>query len=217
MLLMWYAQVPSRAARQVAADVFVLAWCVVWVIVAMRLRQLIASLADPVREIAAGGADAEAALSGAGRDVAGLPIVGDRLAGTFGALAGPGGQVRTAGLQLAQDIETVATATALVVAVAPALALVIPWLVLRTAFARRARACRAMLLDGGGDDLFALRALGRRPLRRLTTVDPDPAGAWRRGEPDVIRDLAALELTSAGLRPAGRPCSAGPDDVSPRG
>ncbi|MFY1621377.1 hypothetical protein ACN269_34425, partial [Micromonospora sp. WMMD736] len=51
-----------------------------------------------------------------------------------------------------------------------------------------------------GEQLLALRALANRPLAKLAEVSPDPAGAWRREDPQVIRGLAALELRSAGVR-----------------
>jgi hypothetical protein len=38
---------------------------------------------------------------------------------------------------------------------------------------------------------------------RLTRIAPDPAAAWRAGDPAVVRRLAALELTDLGLRPPG--------------
>lgn len=52
---------------------------------------------------------------------------------------------------------------------------------------------------GGDQRLFALRALSSQPLERLRAVDPDPAGAFERGAPDVITALADLELDSLGL------------------
>ena len=39
------------------------------------------------------------------------------------------------------------------------------------------------------------------PLTALARISDDPAGAWRRGEPEVIRSLATLELHDEGLRP----------------
>ena len=54
-------------------------------------------------------------------------------------------------------------------------------------------------------DLFALRALANRPLPRLTEISPDPVEAWRRGDSEVVRALAALELRSIGLRPVHGP------------
>jgi hypothetical protein len=62
-----------------------------------------------------------------------------------------------------------------------------------------------------GEELLALRALTNRPLPELRTVAEDPLEAWRSGDPDAVRRLAALELEAAGVparrsRPApGRP------------
>jgi hypothetical protein len=83
---------------------------------------------------------------------------------------------------------------------------VLLWLYLpqRIAFVRRATAGQRFLDSGADLDLFALRAMAHQPLHVLARVDSDPAGAWRRGEPEVIGQLARLELRSAGLRaPAG--------------
>jgi len=41
----------------------------------------------------------------------------------------------------------------------------------------------------------------------LARVSDDPAGAWRRRDPDVVRRLAALELADAGLRPKSMPAA----------
>ena len=50
-------------------------------------------------------------------------------------------------------------------------------------------------------DLFALRAMANQPMPRLAAVSDDPAGAWRRGDDEVIHALALLELREVGLRP----------------
>ena len=34
----------------------------------------------------------------------------------------------------------------------------------------------------------------------IARVHPDPMAAWRRGDDAVVRDLAALELRSAGIK-----------------
>ena len=58
------------------------------------------------------------------------------------------------------------------------------------------------VLDAAPDlELFALRAMANQPMPRLARISPDPVGAWRRGEPDVVRALATLELRDSGLRP----------------
>jgi hypothetical protein len=43
--------------------------------------------------------------------------------------------------------------------------------------------------------------MANQPMPRLAKVSDDPAGAWRRGDLDVIHALALLELRDSGLRP----------------
>ena len=72
---------------------------------------------------------------------------------------------------------------------------------LRLRFVRRASAAQ-QFIDAAPDlDLFALRAMANQPMPRLARISDDPAGAWRRGELDVIHALALLELKDSGLRP----------------
>ena len=90
-----------------------------------------------------------------------------------------------------------------------ALPVLLMWLPLRLRYARLARsAVTARAVD---TDLLALRAITRRPVRRLLKIAPDPAAAWRRDDRDVVRALAALELRSLGLR-----CPAHPARLSRR-
>lgn len=46
--------------------------------------------------------------------------------------------------------------------------------------------------------------MARQPMHRLARISDDPAGAWRRQEPEVVRALAALELRDSGLSVPGR-------------
>ncbi|HEY0776081.1 MAG TPA: hypothetical protein VGD51_18490, partial [Nocardioidaceae bacterium] len=65
-------------------------------------------------------------------------------------------------------------------------------------------------IDSSDDlDLFALRAMAHQPLHRLARISDDPAGAWRRGDPDVVRRLATLELRDSGLSVPEVPISGG--------
>jgi len=79
------------------------------------------------------------------------------------------------------------------------MAVAMPWLFLRIQFFRRKWTVIALAQTPAGEQLLALRALANRPLRKLTEVDGDPVGAWRREEPAAVRGLAALELRSAGV------------------
>ena len=80
-----------------------------------------------------------------------------------------------------------------------ALPVVLVWLTLRLRYARAARS--AIVLRRVNTDLLALHAMTRLPARQLLAISPNPAAAWRREDQAVVRQLAALELTSLGLHP----------------
>ena len=90
---------------------------------------------------------------------------------------------------------------AVTTALVPVLIVGFVWLVLRLRFVRRASAAQRFIDAAPDLDLFALRAMANQPMPRLAKVSDDPAGAWRRGDPDVIHALALLELRECGLRP----------------
>jgi hypothetical protein len=85
----------------------------------------------------------------------------------------------------------------LVVAVAVVLVAWLPW---RIRWVQRTRAARRLLAAHADPALFALRALTNRSLRDLLRVHPDPARAWRAGDPAATAALAQLELAALGLR-----------------
>src|SRR5947209_16026368 len=90
----------------------------------------------------------------------------------------------------------------------PVLVVVAFWLPARLRFARRAGMSTELATAPAGEELLALRALTNRPLHELRSVAEDPLAAWRSGDPDAVRALAALELDAAGVSPPRRPGSA---------
>ncbi|MBK7723178.1 MAG: hypothetical protein IPI32_13420 [Austwickia sp.] len=206
---MLYAATPGRRARQLLADLAVAAWVFGWIQAGRWVHDMIATLAGPTRELHEAGVAIGAGLRSAGGRVGEVPLVGDLLGDTFRQLAGAGDQVSLAGTSMTETIHQIALTLALLTTLGPILSVAIPWLVVRVRFVRRSRAAR--LLAGGGSgthagdagapnlELFALRALSHQPLTTLARIDPDPVGAWRRGDPDVTRELATLELRAAGL------------------
>jgi hypothetical protein len=101
---------------------------------------------------------------------------------------------------MASGIESLAAWLGWSTALVPILTVGALWLWLRARFVRRATTAQRFIDTSEDLDLFALRAMVRQPMTALARISPDPAGAWRRGEPDVIRALAALELHDEGLR-----------------
>lgn len=200
---MWYSRRPRRAAVQALFDLVVIAWCVTWAFVGRAVRDLVTSLAAPVRSLADAGSSYDSSVRAAGEDLTRVPVVGEQLRGAFGTLAGPGAQAAEAGTRMAGTIERVGVVVGLAVTVSAALALVVPWLALRLAFVRRMAQVRELARQGQVE-LLALRALTHQSLERLRTAGDDPAAAWRRGDPGATRALAALELRDVGVSALAR-------------
>jgi hypothetical protein len=195
-----YAATPGRALGQALADFLVLLWLVLWFIIGKAVHTAIAAFAEVGRGVE-GGADGIARnLTSAGNSASKVPLVGGTLKSPLQA-AGTGAQnLAGAGHDLDVKATALAIILALAVAVPPALAVFVPWLLLRLRFSRRARAAADLARTPGGDELLALRALANRPLTRLLKISDDPIGGWREGDPEVIRQLAGLELRSVGLK-----------------
>jgi hypothetical protein len=134
-------------------------------------------------------------------------VVGDAVSKPIAAAADAALEIAGAGHSLDTTASWLAVLLALAVASTPILAVTGPWLFLRLRFFRRKLAVTALAATAAGQQLLALRALANRSPRKLAAISPDPVGAWRIEDPVTIRQLAALELRSAGiaLRAAGQP------------
>ncbi len=202
-----YAQTSARRARQVSGDVFVLAWVVAWCYVATVVHRLVSALAEPARALASSGTEFNQTIRDTGDKLGSIPWAGADLQGAINQLGGLGSQAASTGTAAAATIEQLAFVLAFVVAAAPALGLAIPWINLRLRFIRRAAAARRFIDADSDLDLFALRALAHQPMPKLARISDDPTGAWRRGDPEITRALAELELFDAGLVPPPRQSS----------
>ncbi len=196
-----YSDIPGRRLVQVVFDVGVVVWVVVWVRIAMRVHDATLQLATPGYQLQDAGANFRGTMTSAGDGVDDLPLLEDRVAAPFRAAAGVGGDIEQAGQDLVTAVERVSLLLGLTTALAPILIVVGTWLLLRTRFIRRAGAAQRFIDADPDLDLFALRAMAGQPMARLARISDDPAGAWRRGDRDVIRALAVLELKESGLRP----------------
>lgn len=201
---MWYAQLPARRSAQMATDVAVLVWCALWVVAGRAVYAAVAAMAAPARELQQAGTSLSGNVRNAQAALADIPLVGERVSGAFGDLAGTGTTMTSAGLQLENTVHQLAVVLGWSTVLAPVLVAVVPWLVLRLRFARRAEAAQRFIDSDADLDLFALRALSRQPMHRLAAISDDPSGAWRDGHPEVVRRLAELELRACGLRPPAR-------------
>jgi len=194
-----YATTPGRLTAQVVSDLLVGLWTALWVSVGLGVHHAVATIAgvgSQVRDGATGIADN---LNSAGDSANRIPLVGDTVSTPLRAASEAALDLAGAGQSLNTTATWLAVLLAIAVAAPPILAVAIPWLFLRIQFFRRKWTVIALAQTPAGEQLLALRALANRPLRKLTEVDGDPVGAWRREDPAAVRGLAALELRSAGV------------------
>lgn len=196
-----YADAPGRRTRQLLSDVLVLLWVSLWVWLGRQTHDVVLQLRGPADSLTAAGHSVNSSLTGAGDQAAQLPFVGDQLKHWLGQAAQSGTTLSDAGTSMATTVERVALVLGLVVAAVPIALVVALWLYVRVRFVRRASAAQRFVDANEDLDLFALRAMAHQPLDLLARVSADPAGAWRRRDTVVIRDLATLELRDEGLRP----------------
>lgn len=193
----WYAERPDRIARQVVADVVALLWTVVAVTAGVAVRDGLSALRGPGDSLVVAGGRVSDAFTGVAGAVGSIPFVGSDLARALDPAAGAGTQLVAAGRAFGDAVGTLATGALVVVPLVLLLPVLLGWLPLRLRYARRAGA--AVAARTVAPDLLAVRALSRVPVSRLVRVAPDPAAAWRSGDPAVVAALAALELSDLGL------------------
>lgn len=179
---------------------FVVAWSVVWILIGRATYDLVAHLAAPVRMLQSAGRSYDDRLDAIGLQLTDLPIIGSRLAEAFQAASTPGADVSASAADLAVTIDRLARMLGFSTALVPILLVVLPWLLLRGMFVRRAAEASHLIRSEAGTSLIALQALAQQPVRELLAIDPDPAAAWRRGDELVIARLADLQLRDCGVR-----------------
>ena len=198
-----YAPSPALRGRQLAADLGMVAWLVLWVVVARTVHGAVLALAEPGRAVEDLGASVAGSMSSAAEAAEDVPVVGDELAAPFQALGSAAGSVGGAG-QAAQDaVGTLATVLAVVLVVLPVGWALLRWLPWRLGWVRAVGA--AQRLAAADPDVLAARALATAPLSRLAALPPGTADGWRAGDPAATRTLAALELERLGLERLGLP------------
>jgi hypothetical protein len=196
-----YADSPARRTRQLLSDVFVLLWVGIWVYAGRQVHETVDQLRAPADSISSAGRSVNGALTGAGDQAGQIPLVGDQLKTWLTQAAGSGTTLQSAGTSMAETVDRLALGLGLATALVPILLVLAVWLYVRVRFVRNAIQSQRFIDAGEDLDLFALRALATQPMRSLARVSDDPAGAWRRQDRDVIRQLALLELRDQGLRP----------------
>ncbi|MDT0203586.1 hypothetical protein [Nocardioides sp. AE5] len=197
-MVLYAAQRPRRA-RQFAADLFVALWICLWAWQGWATWSSLHSLTEPAQKTESAATGIAESMNRAGDVLGAVPLLGETVAEPFRAAAGHAERLASGAAGSEESLTTLAWKLGLGLALAPSAVLLAFHLPVRIRFARRAAATRAYLAADGGPDLLALRALAHQRPDVLRRVAPDPAAAWRAGEPAVVRTLAALELHRAGL------------------
>jgi hypothetical protein len=200
-----YADLPARRTAQLAGDLVVLAWIVLWVLLGHAVHDATLQLAEPGRQVESASTSLADRLDQTGNAVGDLPVVGDTAAEPLQEAGKAASQLADAGRAQVRAVERLARWLGCSVALIPVLGALLLYLPPRIRFVRRAAAGQALLDSAADLDLFALRALAHQPLARLAAISDDPAAAWRDRDPEVVHRLAALELAAVGLRPPPRP------------
>lgn len=202
-----YSDFAPQRTRQIIADAVALAAIIVWVWFGITVYSAVAALASFGVDMQRAGNGFQQSMTDIGDQLAGVPLIGGTVRAPFDGASSAGAALESAGESQQVLVQQLALTLGLGIALIPTAIVLVIWLIPRIRFIRRAGRARVVLRSGAGVDLLALRALANQKLTALAAVDPDASGAWRRGDPAVLAQLAALELKSSGIRM--RPSSAG--------
>jgi hypothetical protein len=195
-----YSDFAGRRTRQIVSDVVALGAIALWVWFGVTVFTLVNGLAEWGRQMQEAGAGFEGTMSDIGDTLGGIPLIGPGIRLPFDGASGAGSALEEAGRSQQEAVFQLALALGIGLAALPILMILVVWLVPRIAFVRRAGRATEVVKAAAGLDLLALRALTTQSLSAITAVDGDALAAWRRGDAEVVRRLAQLELRSAGVR-----------------
>lgn len=195
-----YADRGPLRARQLAADLGLLLWLVLWVAVARAVHGAVLVLAEPGQAVQRLGGSISGSMQSAAGAARKVPGVGGALSRPFGALRDAGSSVGDTGAAVQSAVTTLAAVLAVVLVALPLLWLLTRWLPWRLGWAREAAAARRLLAADPEPELLAARALATAPLPELARLPAGTAAAWRAGDPAAVAALAQLELRRLGLR-----------------
>jgi hypothetical protein len=196
-----YADSHGHRLRQLVGDALLLVWILLWIKIGYAVHGATMLLARPGVEITDAGNGLAEKLRDASSVVGDAPFIGDDLQSPFDGAGDAADQIASAGTAQVHAVEQLAHWLGWTVGAIPILILLAVYLPLRWRFIREATAGQRFVNASEDLDLFALRALARQPMHQLARISDDPAGAWRRGDSEIVRQLAVLELRDVGLRP----------------
>ncbi|MEI4278879.1 hypothetical protein [Klenkia terrae] len=195
-----YADRPVLRTRQLTADLLLLGWAVLWVLVARVVHAAVLVLAEPGVQLESLGRSIGETMGDAAGVAGDVPLVGDDLSSPFEALGETGDGVAGAGQGLQDAVHTLAWVLAVALVVIPVGWAVVRWAGWRLGWAREAAAADRLRTLDPDLELLAARAVATAPLPALAGLPAGTGAAWRAGEPTAVRALADLELHRLGLR-----------------
>jgi hypothetical protein len=200
--------VPTRAG-QVLGDAASIGVLAVSVWAAIAVRNGIAQLASIGKNVEDAGTGFRKTMADAGSTLGGIPLIGDGARAPFDSASDAGKSLADAGSTSQSVIGDLATIVAVIVVLIPVIVLGRYWFLRRIRFTREASVAHRLASTEAGIDLLALRALAGSDGKDVLRIHPAAAMAWRSGDADVIRRLAALHLRDSGVKVRSAPASAG--------
>ena len=190
----------QRAVR--AADVVLVVWTLVWIVLAVVVAREVWRLRDLTGSAVAASTAAERTADAVGA-LSDLPLIGRNLEAIEDNLRDAARATRQSAADARADVEELAVVLGATLAVGPTAPLLLVYLPVRRRWQRDRTALRSAVAGGRSpelDEYLAGRALATLPYDRLRAFDGE-VGATR------TRTLADAELRRLGLAPAARPPS----------
>ena len=196
-----YADSPARRTRQIVADLLVVLWLVFWVWAGWSVHETTQELARPAERTQSAAAGLSASLGDTADSLGDIPLIGSSASRPLDEASAYADELAAASGRGIDAVNGLALKLGLAVALTPILIVLFFYLPPRITFVRNATAGQQFVDSTHDLDLFAMRALTHQPLHVLARISADPAGAWRARDPQVVAQLAALEMHDVGLRP----------------
>lgn len=195
-----YSDFADHRARQITADVIAIVLIGLWVWLGVSVFTVVNSLAGFGQQMEQAGAGFRETMTEVGESLGNVPLIGGGIRVPFDGASQAGGALEAAGQSQQDAVLQLALVLGIGIAALPIVMILVLWLIPRIRFVRRAGRARRVLESAAGVDLLALRALATQKLSAIAKIDTDAMAAWRRGDDRVLRELAALELKSSGVR-----------------
>lgn len=195
-----YSDFAARRTRQIIADVAALVAIGLWIWFGVTVFHLVNGLASWGVQMEEAGAGIGGTMTDIGETLGGIPLIGPGIRLPFDGASEAGAALEAAGRDQQEAVLQLATTLGVGIPLLPILTILALWLIPRILFVRRAGRASELVGAGAGLDLLALRALSTQRLGAIVAIDSDALGAWRRGDPEVVRKLAQLELRAAGVK-----------------